>query len=118
MSSAASSGERQGRTPWWRAGRFPAMARATSICRVAPPSVFCRCRRWWTALKVLIAEDDPISRRLLQSNLEKWGHEVAAARDGAEAWHQFESGEFPIVISDWMMPETDGVELIRRIRAS
>jgi signal transduction histidine kinase len=65
----------------------------------------------------LIAEDDLISRRLLQSNLEKWGHEVVSAPDGAEAWRLFESGGFPIVISDWMMPEMDGVELVRRIRA-
>jgi phosphoserine phosphatase RsbU/P len=46
------------------------------------------------------------------------GHEVLAARNGTEAWNQFEAGDFPIVISDWMMPEMDGLELIRRIRAS
>ena len=68
-------------------------------------------------MRVLIAEDDPISRRLLQSNLEKWGHEVVSSEDGEEAWRQFERGEFPIVISDWMMPKMDGPELIRRIRA-
>jgi two-component system, NtrC family, sensor kinase len=68
-------------------------------------------------VRLLIAEDDLISRRLLQSNLEKWGHDVVTATDGAEAWRLFEAGEFPIVISDWMMPEMDGVELIRRIRA-
>ena len=68
-------------------------------------------------MKVLIAEDEAISRRLLQSYLERWGHEVVAARNGAEAWNLFQSVEFPIVISDWMMPEMDGLELIRRIRA-
>src|SRR5215510_12059807 len=69
-------------------------------------------------MKVLIADDEAISRRLLQNYLEKWGHEVMVAQNGAEAWQLFERGEFPIVISDWMMPEMDGVELIRRIRAS
>lgn len=69
-------------------------------------------------MDVLIADDDPVSRRLLQSYLEKWGHNVAAAGDGAQAWRLFESREFPIVISDWMMPEMDGLELIRRIRSS
>src|SRR5438477_4209133 len=69
-------------------------------------------------MKVLIADDDPVSRRLLQSYLRKWGYEVAVAADGAEAWRLFEQGEFPVVISDWMMPELDGRELIRRIRAS
>jgi signal transduction histidine kinase len=41
-----------------------------------------------------------------------------AAGDGAEAWQLFVENEFPIVISDWMMPEIDGLELVRRIRAS
>lgn len=67
-------------------------------------------------MKILIAEDDAVSRRLLQSHLEKWGHEVVIAKDGAEAWSLFEAGEFFFVITDWMMPEMDGVELIRRIR--
>jgi signal transduction histidine kinase len=69
-------------------------------------------------MQVLIADDEPVSRRLLQSYLQKWGYEVAAARNGAEAWRLFEAGRFAIVITDWMMPEVDGLELIRRIRAS
>ena len=69
-------------------------------------------------MKILIAEDALISRRLLQRHLEAWGHEVVAAVDGAEAWQHFADDEFPIVISDWMMPEMDGLELVRHIRAS
>ncbi len=69
-------------------------------------------------MKVLIADDDPVSRRLLQSYLQKWGYEVVVAVNGADAWRLFEQGEFPLVLSDWMMPEVDGRELIRRIRAS
>jgi two-component system NtrC family sensor kinase len=68
-------------------------------------------------MKILIAEDDPVARRLLQSHLERWGHEVVAARDGAEAWRLFEGDDFRLVISDWMMPELDGVDLIRRVRS-
>jgi signal transduction histidine kinase len=68
-------------------------------------------------MKVLIAEDDPVSRRLLQSHLERWGHQVTAATGGGEAWRLFEAGSYPLVITDWMMPELDGPELIRRIRA-
>src|SRR5215472_15426584 len=67
-------------------------------------------------MKVLIADDEVVSRRLLQNYLQRWGHEVVAAQDGAEAWSLFQAGEFPIVISDWMMPKMDGLELIRRIR--
>ena len=69
-------------------------------------------------MKVLIADDDPVSRRLLQTYLERWGHEVTAAADGEQAWALFEEGAFAIVVTDWMMPGIDGVELIRRIRAA
>ncbi len=69
-------------------------------------------------MNILIADDDPVSRRLLQSYLQKWGYEVIAAQDGAEAWRLFEAGSFPMVITDWMMPELDGSGLLRRIRAS
>jgi phosphoserine phosphatase RsbU/P len=68
-------------------------------------------------MKILIAEDESVSRRLLERHLERWGHEVVAVSNGAEAWELFQAGEFPIVISDWMMPRMDGLELIRRIRA-
>jgi len=68
-------------------------------------------------VKVLIAEDDAVTRRILQSHLQKWGHEVTAAADGAEAWRLFQADDFPLILSDWMMPELDGVELVRRIRS-
>jgi two-component system NtrC family sensor kinase len=69
-------------------------------------------------MKILIADDDSVSRRLLQNYLQKWGYEVTPAQDGAEAWRLFENDLFPMVITDWMMPEMDGSGLIRRIRAS
>ena len=67
-------------------------------------------------MKVLIAEDDGVSQRILRSYLEKWGYEVVVARDGDEAWALFQEHDFPVVITDWMMPGMDGVDLIRRIR--
>ncbi len=67
-------------------------------------------------MKVLITDDDAVTRRLLQNYLAKWGHEVAAAADGEEAWRQFQDGTFSLVISDWMMPQMDGPELVRKIR--
>ncbi len=69
-------------------------------------------------MKVLVADDDSVSRRLLENYLQKWGYDVTVAANGAEAWRLFEQDEFPIVLSDWMMPELDGPELIQRIRAS
>ena len=68
-------------------------------------------------MKILIAEDDPVSRRLIEVTLTKWGHEVITACDGREAWHIIESGEAPgMWIFDWMMPGLEGVELCRRAR--
>jgi len=68
-------------------------------------------------MRILIAEDDPVSRRLLDTVLLKWGYETIVCADGPEALAQFESGALPeIAILDWMMPECDGLEICRRIR--
>jgi sigma-B regulation protein RsbU (phosphoserine phosphatase) len=67
--------------------------------------------------KILIADDQDLIRFKLQTDLQKWGHEVTAAADGEQAWELFQKGEFTIVITDWMMPHVDGLELVRRIRA-
>ena len=69
-------------------------------------------------MRVLIAEDAAVLRRLLQNYLEKHGHEIVAAKNGADAWERFQAEEFPLVITDWMMPECTGIELLRRIRAA
>ena len=68
-------------------------------------------------MKILIAEDDPISRRILEANLLKWGYDVTAVSDGAQAWKRIQQPESPsLVISDWMMPRMDGLALCRKIR--
>ena len=70
-------------------------------------------------MEILIAEDDSVSRKLLSANLEKWGYEVVIACDGKEAWEILDRDDSPkMAILDWMMPEIDGVELCKRIRAS
>src|ERR1035438_787815 len=68
-------------------------------------------------MRVLIAEDDNISRILLQRSLLQNEHEEVVAVEGAEAWSSFQDAAFDILIADWMMPEMDGLELIGRIRA-
>lgn len=55
--------------------------------------------------------------RVLKMTLESNGHEVVAAATGAEAWRAFILQPFEVVVSDWMMPELDGVEFCQRIRA-
>jgi two-component system, cell cycle response regulator len=68
-------------------------------------------------VKVLIAEDDMVSRRLLEATLSRWGYEVVVTRDGLEAWHVLETTAAPpLAILDWMMPGIDGVEVCRRVR--
>src|SRR5262249_56754389 len=69
------------------------------------------------AMKILIAEDDTVSRLLLSGTLKKLGHEVAAVENGRDAWLAFQRETFPLLISDWMMPEVDGLQLCRMIRA-
>lgn len=69
-------------------------------------------------MRILIAEDDAIPRRLLQATLLKAGHEVVTACDGVEAWALLQSADAPrLAIVDWLMPGIDGVELCRRVRA-
>jgi two-component system, cell cycle response regulator len=68
-------------------------------------------------MRVLIAEDDPISRRVLESFLVKWGYEVIVALDGQEAWNLLQDENAPtMAILDWMMPGLDGVEVCQRVR--
>src|SRR5262245_3281016 len=70
------------------------------------------------AIKILIADDHELSRFKLKTDLEKWGHEVTAAEDGEQAWELFQRNRFAIVITDWMMPKLDGLELVKMLRAA
>ena len=67
-------------------------------------------------MKILIAEDDPVSVKILQFTLEHFDHEVIATRDGQEAWERFDAEPFRVIVSDWMMPKLDGLELCERVR--
>lgn len=70
-------------------------------------------------MKVLIAEDDPVSRRYLEVALRNWGYQVLTAKDGTGAWEILnQHGSPPLAILDWMMPEIDGAQLCRMIRES
>ncbi len=67
-------------------------------------------------MRILIAEDDSFQRALLKRILGKWGHEVEEAENGMEAIAKIRKDRFSVVITDWMMPEMDGIELVRQIR--
>jgi two-component system cell cycle response regulator len=70
-----------------------------------------------TAEKILIAEDDPASQRMLQSFLTKWGYEIIAVSSGTEALRIPEGPDAPpLAVLDWMMPGMEGPEICREIR--
>lgn len=65
---------------------------------------------------ILVVEDNPVTRRLLQKTLKKSGYEVAAVENGSQALEVIGKRFFPIIITDWVMPEMDGLDLCRTIR--
>jgi DNA-binding response OmpR family regulator len=68
-------------------------------------------------MKILIAEDEYITRLMVQVSLEKWGYRVDCVSDGKEAWEVLRKPEAPqIAILDWEMPGLDGVEVCRRVK--
>jgi diguanylate cyclase (GGDEF)-like protein len=67
---------------------------------------------------VLLVDDDPFIIRVISDSLEEMGYSVVTARNGREALELAENGNYPLIISDWVMPEMDGIELCRRIRSS
>jgi PAS domain S-box-containing protein len=69
-------------------------------------------------MKVLVAEDDPVSRRRLEGALISWGYDVVAVGDGSEALQVLERGWPEMAILDWEMPGLEGLEVVRRLRAN
>lgn len=68
-------------------------------------------------MRVLIADDDRLSARVLEANLRNHGYDVVTVSDGAKAWEILESDDRPqMAVLDWMMPEMDGLEVCRRVR--
>jgi type IV pilus assembly protein PilB len=68
-------------------------------------------------VRVLVAEDDAKSRKILKKTVEGFGHECLLTKNGLEAWELYQNTpEVDVVISDWVMPGIDGLELCRRIR--
>jgi len=67
-------------------------------------------------MRVLIADDDPVSRKILETSLSKWGHETIVAAHGGEAWVRIQEDDAPrLLILDWIMPGVDGLEICRRV---
>lgn len=69
-------------------------------------------------MRILVAEDESVTRASLVRQLERWGHTVTACADGDEAWERFRDTELDLVLTDWEMPRLSGLELVRRIRSA
>lgn len=73
-------------------------------------------------MKILVAEDDAVSRKILSVTLERLGWDVVIAKDGDAAWQVFETmkgkGAPELAVLDWMMPGLEGIEICRRLRAT
>jgi len=68
-------------------------------------------------LRVLIGEDDPVSRRLLQAVSQKWGYDVICCADGLETWSRLQDTDAPaMAVLDWVMPGLDGPEICQKVR--
>ena len=69
-------------------------------------------------MRLLIAEDDRITRRFLEHSLGRWGYDVVVTSDGDAAWRVLSQPDPPpLAILDWMMPGMDGIEICRKVRA-
>jgi len=70
-------------------------------------------------VNILVAEDEPVSRRALELNLNRWGFDCVSVANGAQAWERLQEESPPnLIILDWMMPELDGIEVLRRLRGN
>ncbi len=69
-------------------------------------------------MKILVVDDEPQLRLIIVRKLLQAGHEVVEAENGQAAWELFQRDPFPLVITDWIMPEMDGPTLIGKIRAA
>ena len=67
-------------------------------------------------MKILVVEDERVSRARIVAFLREWGHEPISAGNGEEAWKVLQEQDIALVITDWLMPELDGPGLIRRVR--
>jgi diguanylate cyclase (GGDEF)-like protein len=68
-------------------------------------------------MQILVVDDDPLARRLVEAAVARLGHQATAAEDGEAAWQCYSQDTADVVITDLLMPRVDGLELCRRIRA-
>lgn len=67
-------------------------------------------------MRILIVDDDPVARHILEDAIAGLGHDVRVAHDGGQAWELLANEPVDVLMTDWVMPEMDGLELCRRVR--
>ena len=68
-------------------------------------------------MRILVADDEVVSRRLIETSVRRWGYDPIVAKDGLEASQILRSTDAPkLAVLDWMMPGLDGIELCRELR--
>jgi DNA-binding response OmpR family regulator len=67
-------------------------------------------------MKIIIVDDEPVARAILQHALENLGHEVIPTCHGLEAWEAFDREPVRLIVSDWKMPRLDGLRLCEKVR--
>ncbi|HET9423997.1 MAG TPA: response regulator [Gemmatimonadaceae bacterium] len=69
-------------------------------------------------MKVLVVDDDPVLRAVVSAGLKALKHDVTAVDGGVKAWEQLRQGHFPVMITDWAMPDMNGIQLTQALRAA
>ena len=69
-------------------------------------------------MKILVVDDDPLIRMIVGAGLKALKHDVVACETGAQAWSVLKTSAFPVMITDWSMPEMDGIQLTQALRSA
>jgi sigma-B regulation protein RsbU (phosphoserine phosphatase) len=71
-----------------------------------------------SGMKVLVVDDDPVIRTVVGAGLKALRHDVVAVDGGAKAWELLRTAHFPVLITDWSMPDMNGIQLTQALRST
>lgn len=71
-----------------------------------------------SSMRVLVVDDDPVIRAVVGAGLKALKHEVVSCEGGTKAWELLQKEHFPVIITDWAMPDMNGIMLIQQLRAT
>lgn len=69
-------------------------------------------------MRILLVDDDPVLRAVVSAGLRMAKHEVVACEGGTKAWALLQKESFPVMITDWSMPDMNGIQLTQALRAT